>query len=154
YLGDKDLVHNKVRFPENSIRKYTNKTLNEWITSLDFDFYESFESWQSLISANPAYDLQDIYHIYHVAIAIKNWFDRLKNLEGEGYVEVFKDKIRNNVKIIVNEVGGNLSEEKIFANLNSKRIPLDGADLIRAILITRVAREEAKEEADLKNIIF
>src|SRR5680860_480715 len=45
------------------------------------------------------------------------------------------------------------SEEKIFGNLNSKRIPLDGADLVRAVLITRVAKEEGKREADIKNIV-
>ncbi|WP_322969920.1 DUF262 domain-containing protein [Faecalibacter sp. LW9] len=154
YLGDKTLVHNKVRFPENSIRKYTNKILNEWITSQDFDFYNAYKTWEELIQDHPEYDLQDIAHIYSVAIAIKNWFERLRSTEGSSYVESFVQKLHNNVKLIVNDVEGTQSEEKIFANLNSKRIPLDGADLIRAILITRVAREEAKEEADLKNIIF
>ncbi|MFV0226265.1 DUF262 domain-containing HNH endonuclease family protein [Empedobacter falsenii] len=154
YLGDKTLVYNKVRFPENSIRKYTNKILNEWITSQDFDFYNAYKTWDELIQEHPEYDLQDIAHIFNVTIAIKNWFERLRSTEGSSYVESFVQKLHNNVKLIVNDVEGTQSEEKIFANLNSKKIPLDGADLIRAILITRVAREEAREEADLKNIIF
>jgi hypothetical protein len=153
-LGEKRLVHNKVRFPENSIRKFTNKVLNDWITNIEFDFYGKFSSWQDLITEHPEYDLQDVYHIYHVAIAVKNWFEALKVNEGSGYLEHFKHKLLNNVKLIVNEVSGSQSEEKIFGNLNSKRIPLDGADLVRAILITRVAKEEAKVESDLKNIIF
>jgi len=37
--------------------------------------------------------------------------------------------------------------------LNSKRVPLDGSDLVRAILITDVANEEGKREADIKNIV-
>jgi len=154
YLGEKELVSNKVRFPENSIRKFTNKTLNDWVTNQEFDFYTHFKSWNDIVAKHPEYDLQDIYHIVQVALAVKRWFEKLKEKEGESYVESFKSKLLYNVKLIVNEVEGSQSEEKIFANLNSKRIPLDGSDLIRAILITRVAKEEAKEEGDLKNIIF
>lgn len=154
YLGENELVYNKVRFPENSIRKFTNEILNNWITNKDFDFYTQFENWNTVINEKPEYDLQDIYHIVQVAITVKKWFEKLKEKEGESYLVNFKNKLLFNVKFIVNEVEGNQSEEKIFANLNSKRIPLDGSDLIRAILITRVAKEEAKEEGDLKNIIF
>lgn len=154
YLGEKELVSNKVRFPENSIRKLTNKTLNNWITNKEFDFYTNYKSWNDVIVKHPEYDLQDIYHIVQVSLAVKDWFEKLKEKEGESYVESFKNKLLHNVKLIVNEVEGSQSEEKIFANLNSKRIPLDGSDLIRAILITRVAKEESKEEGDLKNIIF
>ena len=59
------------------------------------------------------------------------------------------------VKLIVNNIEG-ANEEKVFGNLNSKRIPLDGADLVRAILITRVAKEESERERDevnIKNIV-
>lgn len=154
YLGEKELVYNKVRFPENSIRKYTNKTLNNWITNKDFDFYSHFKSWNDLINAHPDYDLQDIYHIVQVALTVRSWFEKLKEKEGQSYIENFTNRLLYNVKLIVNEVEGNQSEEKIFANLNSKRIPLDGSDLVRAILITRVAKEEAKDEGDLKDIIF
>lgn len=154
YLGEKELVYNKVRFPDNSIRKYTSEILNNWITNKEFDFYSQFPDWKSIIESKPEYDLQDIYHIVLVAFNVKQWFEKLKEKEGESYVANFKNKLLHNVKLIVNEVEGNQSEEKIFANLNSKRIPLDGSDLIRAILITRVAREEAREEGDLKNIIF
>lgn len=154
YLGEKELVYNKVRFPENSIRKFTNKALNNWITNHDFDFYSQFSSWNDIVATDPDYDLQDIYHIVQVALTVKKWFEKLREKEGESYVESFKAKLLYNVKLIVNEVEGSQSEEKIFGNLNSKRIPLDGSDLIRAILITRVAKEEAKDEGDLKNIIF
>jgi len=154
YLDNKSIVHNKVRFPENSIRKYTNKILNEIITNETSNFYEQFDNWQSFLKCYTEYDLQDIYHIFEVAISIKNWFEREISNRESNFKALFIDKLLNNVKIILNEVEGSQSEEKIFGNLNSKRIPLDGSDLVRAILITRVAREEAKEEADLKNIIF
>ncbi|MDQ8747841.1 DUF262 domain-containing protein [Elizabethkingia miricola] len=154
YLDHKSMVHNKVRFPENSIRKFTNKILNEIITNETSNFYDQFDNWQSFLEYYPEYDLQDIYHIFEVAVSVKKWFEREISNRESNFKVLFIDKLLNNVKIILNEVEGSQSEEKIFGNLNSKRIPLDGSDLVRAILITRVAREEAKEEADLKNIIF
>ena len=151
YLDQKSLVHNKVRFPENSIRKFTNQTLNNLITHNELNFYDTFDSWDSFLDQYPDYDLQDIYHVVTIAFAIKSWFEKKGSDE---FKDLFQQKLLNNVKVIVNEVEGSLSEEKVFGNLNSKRIPLDGSDLVRAILITRVATEEAKAEIDLKHIIF
>lgn len=151
-LNQKELVANKVRFPENSIRKYTNQFLREFITNPDNTFPD--DNWEFFAANNHHYDLQDIGHIFEVYRSIERWllekeeekipFDRIKLL----------DKLQNDVRFIINEVDGQTSEEKVFGNLNSKRVPLDGSDLVRAILITRVAREEAKKESDLKNIIY
>lgn len=151
YLGKKELVKNKVRFPENSIRKFTNQFLNNTITNSETDFPK--EDWDNFAKHNPDYDLQDISHIYHVYNTIADWF-RNKGQQKERFEEAFLDKILNSVKLIVNEVDDKTGEEKVFGNLNSKRVPLDGSDLIRAILITRVAREEGRKENDLKNIVY
>lgn len=151
-LSQKALVASKVRFPENSIRKYTNQFLREFVTNPDNTFPDV--DWESFAGNNRHYDLQDIGHIFEVYRSVERWllekegekspFDRIK----------FLDKLQNDVRLIINEVDGQTSEEKVFGNLNSKRVPLDGSDLVRAILITRVAREEAKKESDLKNIIY
>ena len=71
----------------------------------------------------------------------------MKELKEE--IEKFKSKLLYDVKFIINYIEGN-QEEKIFSNLNSKRIYLDGSDLVRAILITRVTIEESKKESDIK----
>lgn len=76
-----------------------------------------------------------------------------KDKDGTFKESDFLDKILKNVKFIINKVEDKTSEEKIFGNLNSKRVPLDGSDLVRAILITDVANEEGKREADIKNIV-
>ncbi len=77
-----------------------------------------------------------------------NWFkDR-----DENFKITFKHSLLNYVKLIVNKIESD-NEEKVFGNLNSKRIPLDGADLVRAILITRVANEESRKAGDIKNIV-
>ena len=138
YLGNKLLVKDKVRFPENSIRKFTNQFLNNIITNNDVDFPN--EDWEEFIEQYPDYDLQDISHIYNVQNAISLWFKSKRDNKNK-FEENFLEKLLNNVKIIVNEVDETTGEEKVFGNLNSKRVPLDGSDLIRAILITRVGRE-------------
>ncbi|WP_281638271.1 DUF262 domain-containing protein [Flavobacterium marginilacus] len=151
YLNKKELVFNKVRFPENSIRKETNSFLNKIITNTLASFPEN--SWEGFTKKNENYDHQDIYHIYRVYEAIEIWFDEKQRNEPTFDVVIYTEKLLNSVKLIINKVEGTTSEEKIFGNLNSKRVPLDGADLVRAILITRVANEEGKRESDIKNIV-
>jgi uncharacterized protein with ParB-like and HNH nuclease domain len=150
-LDNKELVFNKVRFPENSIRKQTNKFLKEIITNNRITF--PLNSWEAFTEKNPNYDHQDIYHIYKVYEAIEIWFDEKTRLEPLFNRTAFINKVLKSVKVIVNKIDGATSEEKVFGNLNSKRVPLDGADLVRAILITRVAYEEGKREGDIKNIV-
>lgn len=150
-LDEKELVANKVRFPENSIRKMTNQFLNTVVTRSGEKFPDL--EWSAFAEKHQEYDLQDVAHIYNVYKAADGWFK--KKLE-TGIIDltIFKTKLLQNVRLIVNEVDGRTSEEKVFGNLNSKRVPLDGSDLIRAILITRVAREEGRKENDLKNIVY
>ncbi len=75
------------------------------------------------------YDYQDIYHFVQAYQTIKKWFE---NKDKENFLEI----LLNQVKLIVNQVG-NGNQEKIFANLNSNKVPLSEVDLIRAMLITR-----------------
>jgi hypothetical protein len=150
YLNKRELVFNKVRFPDNSIRKETNHFLNTVITSEGGAFPDL--SWDLFINDFPDYDHQDINHIYIVYQTIATWF-KAKSEKNETIRETFCDTLLNHVKLIINKIDDSTSEEKIFGNLNSKRIPLDGADLVRAILITRVAYEEGKREGDIKNIV-
>jgi uncharacterized protein with ParB-like and HNH nuclease domain len=148
YLGEKALVRGKVKFPTNSIRDYTNKFLDEVV-------FESPEliiktKWKDYIGDNAEYDHQDIHHMFLVFQSIDKWFQQRPDHFSK---EDFLDKLLDSVMVIMNQVNDESNEEKIFGNLNSKRIPLDGADLIRAMLITRVVYEEGKKETDIKNIV-
>jgi uncharacterized protein with ParB-like and HNH nuclease domain len=148
YLGEVDLIKGKVRFPDNSIRKYSNKFLNEFV----FENPEEVKGiiWEEFILDHSEYDHQDIYHMLTVLQSIHGWFDK----QPKSFSKVdFRDKILDHVMVIMNQVSDDSNEEKIFGNLNSKRIPLDGADLIRAMLVTRVVYEEGKKETNVKNIV-
>nr|WP_321373105.1 DUF262 domain-containing protein [uncultured Bacteroides sp.] len=147
YLGHSDLVSNKLMFPDNSIRTQTNHFLNN-IINQENDVSET--SWDNFIENKPDYDHQDIFHLFHAYKSINEWFiENEINLS----IDEFSNKLTNNVKLIVNKIDSKSDEEEIFGNLNSKRIPLDGADLFRAILITRVALEENRKDANIKDII-
>lgn len=146
-LGRPELVKGKVVFPSNSIRKKTNEFLETYVIG-DSAKISSYK-WESFIHEQPSFDHQDIAHIFQAYKEAKAWFDRNASI----IKSEFLSKLMLDVKIIVNLVTNEANEEKIFGNLNSKRIPLDGADLVRAILITRVAYEEGKRENDIKNIV-
>ena len=151
FLGKKDLVKNKVRFPENSIREETNRFINGLITNNEDELVTN--NWELFIAQNPNYDHQDIYYLFSTHNTIKDWFENIKKYPAQFDNKKYLTKLLENVKFIVNRIDGENDEEKIFGNLNTKRVPLDGADLVRAILITRVAHEEQKREDDIKNVV-
>lgn len=146
YLNKKELIKGKVRFPKNSIREETNKFINEIITENADVLLKT--DWDSFINEYPDFDHQDIYYLFSAYNAVNDWFVSNK-MDKDKYT----DKLLNHVRLIANSISDDSKEEKIFGNLNSKRIPLDGSDLVRAILITRVANEEGKRDADIKNIV-
>lgn len=77
----------------------------------------------------------DMYYILEAAKTINEYLQD----KDVTWKDDFKNKILRNVKFIVNTPDGN--EEKIFATLNGGKISLDGADLIRAVIMTRSAKE-------------
>ena len=83
------------------------------------------------------YDYRDIYHIFAASLAIVDFF---KDSEKE---KELHEKILQNVKLIKN-VLWQAEENKIFNKVNGYKVPLDAADLIRAILITRVPMKQDK----------
>lgn len=141
-LGETEFIKEKLIFPKNSIRHYTNEFIQKWV----IENKELPDYWYEFISSNPEFDHQDIYHLFKGIHLIKAWFE-----ENKIDREQFKEKLLKHVKFICNVVEGE-KEEKIFGNLNSKKVFLDGADLVRAILITRVTKENAIDES-VKNVV-
>jgi uncharacterized protein with ParB-like and HNH nuclease domain len=146
FLGAYKLVEGKVLFPTNSIRTETNNFIKSFITVV----YPKIDSssWPDFISKNAKYDHQDIYYLYQGFQAVAEWFKGHPGAKDQMW-----HKLRNDVKFIVNNIETAESEEKIFINLNSKRVPLDGADLLRAMIITRAAQELNFGESNIKGIV-
>ena len=82
---------------------------------------------------------KDEWYIRDVAKSIKDWFD----IEGN---TIQTKTITDKLMLIVNNMSENAAtEEEIFAGLNGGKVDLDGADLVRAILITRSAKQKYQD---------
>lgn len=92
--------------------------------------------WDKTIDPTEA-NFRDQYYIMEVAKAVKEWFD--KNADCQIDNTILKD-----LKLIINEVESG-EDETVFASLNGGKVDLDGADLMRAILITRAAKQKYPE---------
>lgn len=137
YLEVSALVQNKIKY---SIREDTHRFISEQIITR--------EIWKQ----KPDIKHKDQYYLYEVAQSIKKWFEpqdaskRFSDDELKQYTAI----ILKNVHLIVNDLESD--EEQIFAKLNGAKVNLDGADLLRAILMTHSSKEKFANDASLSQI--
>ena len=95
----------------------------------------------------------DFFYMHKAYKTIEKFFDKKKNQEH--FQEDFKDKLLNNVKFIWYEIG-DLDEEKkhnLFSNLNSGKIALTNAELIKALFLNKVGTEKGSEREIQQRLI-
>lgn len=141
YFGEFSLIKEKLSY---NVRKETEEFLSEFIfKQSNLRNIKSWDDFRALNAENGKdYDYQDIYYLFAAYKTVCQWFE-----EHPLSIDSMKDKILNHLKLIVN-LPKNIEEQELFENLNGKRVPLDGADLIRALIITRVAKTEVGELDD------
>ncbi|MGL5721740.1 MAG: DUF262 domain-containing protein [Brevinema sp.] len=130
YLGESKLVKGKIVY---DIRDESKEFFEKYVIEKQ-EAHEYYDSEKGIFKKLPEddYNRQDIFHFVQAAHTINEWIGK-KNIGKENFAE----KIREHVRLIVNNVEGD-SKEKIFANLNANKVSLTAVDLIRAILITRI----------------
>jgi uncharacterized protein with ParB-like and HNH nuclease domain len=74
----------------------------------------------------------DYFHIYQAYETIEEWFEPRQNL-----VNDIESTLLNLTKIIWYEVDTDIDSIDIFTRLNSGKIPLDNAELIKALFLLR-----------------
>jgi len=87
------------------------------------------------LSESENYNTQDIFYLFHAAKRIDQFF----KAKEQDKLPYFQEFLLNCVKIIVNVVD-NVSSEKVFKNLNSNKVALTEAELIKGLLLTRYSR--------------
>lgn len=139
YLGEYELIRGKIQY---EVRNETAAFLEEFI--FQESELKSIQTWAQLLekTQDKDYDYQDVFYLFNAYKTIQTWFEANPQSASK-----MKDKILNHIKVIVN-LPKNIEEQELFENLNGKRVPLDGADLIRALIITRVAKKEIGELDD------
>lgn len=155
-------IDDKLEFPKfqskikYNIREITQDFLTKLVNDDNFGidgssvrFHELFQnedtsSWNFFVESNDKYDYQDIFYLFNAYKSIRQWL-----IEYEKSHKEFSDKLLHHVKLIVNNVPDVENEATLFGNLNSNKVQLDGADLVRALIITNVARIETDEIDDV-----
>lgn len=150
YFGEFELIEGKLQY---DVREESMNFLKNYVFNWKLSAFKNNASqqggrlleWSELgIEEDDQYNYQDIFYMYNTCRTIESWFK-----EHSEKKDMMKDKILNHVKLIVNLPQINSDQEfDLFDNLNGKRVPLDGADLIRAIVITRVARKDVEDIHD------
>lgn len=95
----------------------------------------------------------DFFYMHKAYKTVEKFFDKKKNQEH--FQEDFKDKLLNNVKFIWYDVG-DLDDEKkhnLFGNLNSGKIALTNAELIKALFLNKVGTEKGSEREIQQRLI-
>lgn len=121
-------MKDKIIIPSSNILKYSIRETSDQFLR---DNILTGSIWDNTIDTNSA-KTKDQYYMMTVADAIQGWF-RDNNLEAK--------TVLDDLVLIVNEVRPG-DEETVFASLNGGKVDLDGADLVRAILITRAAKQK------------
>lgn len=85
---------------------------------------------------NTEFDTQDIFYITKATKKCYSFLDSKSDEE----IQDFSDYLLSYVKIIVNSVESYTPSETVFQNLNSHKVPLTEAELIKGLLITKVGR--------------
>ena len=81
--------------------------------------------------------------IFTVLVSFESFINSFSDIENMCLSELLEDfyvYLLNNVKIIVNSVEKHIESETVFKNLNSNKVPLTEAELIKGLLITKVGR--------------
>lgn len=142
WIGKKDIVEGKLKY---SIRKSTDSFLTKYVLTR--------EVWGENFKHRAEH--MDEWYVMQAAFAVKNWYNEKHweiNDQSQERIS-FEDKVLHHTNLIVNELTSSDGEEhRTFANINSVKVPLDGADLVRALLITRSVDRYFNTTSDLHQI--
>lgn len=117
--------------------------------SIEFETREKSKDFLNNISAEINNDNIDFHHISKAYIEIKKWFELLEDTEA-----TIKDEFYINLgkytKVLWYEINENEDERDVFTRMNSGKIPLTNAELIKALFLN--SKNFETEEKSLKQI--
>lgn len=113
--------------------------LNNWIYDNNIEKIIAESTWESFISQNPFENKQDVYYLFQAIKALNKYI--IEEIGEENCLDFYKH-LSKKIKLIVNAVEPHVESEKVFRNLNSIKIPLTEAELIKALLLTKAARNK------------
>ncbi len=130
------------------------KRLNRAHFEITFDKRPASNSFlSSLTEGVTNHDTPDFHFMSEAYRCIDNWFTQKEN-EDIGYPDDFANKLLNRVQVIWYEVTLKSKDAKeqetekidIFNRLNIGKIPLEDAELVRALLMSRIEGNTKREK--------
>lgn len=110
------------------------------------NFKDSIQNgWKTYIEENPDKNNIDNFHFYQAYQIIRNWFEQahIQN-------DTFQKKLLEQTKVIWYEVPNDQPPEQVFMNLNSGKISLTGAELIKALFVLQYQSESNLDIREFK----
>jgi hypothetical protein len=129
--------------------RHKNHTLDDLVSStIPPSGADSTAGFDELKMKHKVEDTTQHQDDYYLKCAALRCFAHLRIKEGTAFSIVehlreFSDFVVHKVKLMINAVEPHISGEVIFGNLNTNRVDLTETELIKGLLLTRVAREPA-----------
>lgn len=100
------------------------------------------ETWNKWVAAHLDKDNVDNYHFFEAYQTIQDWFAK-KSENEKGH---FLDKLLNKTQVIWYEVEENIDSIELFTRINSHKIPLTEAELIKALFLINLKKGTKQSE--------
>jgi hypothetical protein len=108
---------------------------------------EEYDSWQDFLEINSSSDNIDNYHFFQAFQEVTNWFDKNQTIDKD----LFLKKLIDHTKVIwYNIKDKNTNAITVFSRLNSGKIPLTNAELIKALFLKKTHNGERSDFQELR----
>ena len=98
--------------------------------------------WNDWVASHSKKDNVDNYHFFQAYRAIQNWFAEKSKDEKSRFLE----KLLSKTKVIWYEVTGEIDSIELFTRINSNKIPLTEAELIKALFLIALTDASTRRE--------
>ncbi len=118
---------------------------------LDYETRPGSRDYLKTLAASQARENIDFFHLRAAHDAIVQWFDNAADNEQarENKVLQLYSYLSNSVRVIWYEVPASEAPIPIFTRLNRGRIPLTDAELLKAVLLSAVAKSKPGREDEI-----
>jgi hypothetical protein len=113
-------------------------TINQTKDELD---KEINSRWETFISKDKTKDKIELYYLFQAKLIIFSWIESKTETEKNS----FKKKLLENTKLIWYDIG-EAEEHRLFENLNSGKIELTNAELIKALFLNNTGHQSNDKE--------
>ena len=98
--------------------------------------------WNDLVASYSEKDNVDNYHFFQAYRTIQDWFAEKSEDEKNRFLE----KLLSKTKVIWYEVTGEIDSIELFTRINSNKIPLTEAELIKALFLIALTDASTRRE--------